>query len=182
MSRPGTATRRRALARLLTLPLLVELPGAHATTPRTTTWEELVPPGWDPMEGLRDRPLDLLSDADPRAQELMQALRKRWDEAPTRPELAGQWLRLPGYVVPIEMDRQAVRECLLVPYFGACIHSPPPPANQIIRVRLAKPQKLRSMDAVWASGRLGLERQDSALGSSGYCMDEAQTQPYRERR
>lgn len=174
--------RRRTL---LAAGLAVGLPPWAAAGPgavRTATWEELVPPGWDPMEGLRDRPLDLLSDADPRAQELMQTLRRRWDEAPTRPELAGQWLRLPGYVVPLDVDRQAVRECLLVPYFGACIHSPPPPANQILRVRLAKPQKLRSMDAVWASGRLGLDRQDSAMGTSGYRLDEAETQPYRERR
>lgn len=58
-----------------------------------------------------------------------------------------------------------------IPYFGACIHTPPPPANQIIHVRSKSPVKgLRTMDAVWVSGTLGLERSDSEMGASGYSL------------
>ena len=48
--------------------------------------------------------------------------------------LIGTSVRLPGYVLPLEFkDRKAV-EFLLVPTVGACIHTPPPPANQIVHV------------------------------------------------
>ena len=52
-----------------------------------------------------------------------------------RTELAGMDVRIPGYVIPLEFAGTKVREFLLVPYHGACIHTPPPPANQIIFVR-----------------------------------------------
>jgi len=61
--------------------------------------------------------------------------------AEVRPELDGTPVRLPGFVVPLEYDvNQNVTEFFLVPYFGACIHMPPPPPNQIIHV--AYPQGL----------------------------------------
>jgi hypothetical protein len=72
-----------------------------------------------------------------------------------------------------------VKEFLLVPYFGACIHSPPPPANQIVHVVPAKAaQGLRAMDVVWVIGRLQARRQDSYMGRSGYHMEAAKLEPY----
>ncbi|MGL4829805.1 MAG: DUF3299 domain-containing protein, partial [Vibrio sp.] len=49
-----------------------------------------------------------------------------------RTELNGSRVKIPGFVIPLEGDDQKVTEFLLVPYFGACIHVPPPPPNQII--------------------------------------------------
>ena len=47
-------------------------------------------------------------------------------------EYNGKQVKLPGFVVPLEYsDKGRVKEFLLVPYFGACIHYPPPPPNQI---------------------------------------------------
>ena len=46
----------------------------------------------------------------------------------------GRRVRLPGYVVPLQHDGQALTEFLLVPYVGACVHVPPPPANQLVYV------------------------------------------------
>ena len=64
--------------------------------------------------------------------------------------LVGQLVRIPGVVVPLEDSKDGLKEFLLVPYFGACVHSPPPPANQIVHVLPKSPAKgLRSMDAVW---------------------------------
>ena len=57
-----------------------------------------------------------------------------WDNASVLKTLDGQTVKIPGYVVPLEAIQDAMREFLLVPYFGACIHSPPPPANQIVHV------------------------------------------------
>jgi hypothetical protein len=74
-----------------------------------------------------------------------------------------------------------MREFLLVPYFGACIHTPPPPANQIIHVTSATPIKgFRTMDAMWASGTLRTAISDTAMGNSGYRMELEVAAPYRE--
>ena len=70
-------------------------------------------------------------------------------------ELMGKPIKIPGFAVPLEGDDgfEYVKEFLLVPTFGACIHVPPPPPNQVILVILDKPvyfEKL--MYAVWVSG------------------------------
>ncbi|UCH74828.1 MAG: DUF3299 domain-containing protein, partial [Rhodospirillales bacterium] len=48
--------------------------------------------------------------------------------------LSGQSIRMGGYLLPLEFTGKATTEFLLVPYVGACIHTPPPPANQIVHV------------------------------------------------
>ena len=86
---------------------------------------------------------------------------------------------------PDRVDRQGdlVSELLLVPYFGACIHTPPPPANQIIHVVLKKPiNGLRMMDAYWINGTLDLARGDTGLGVYGYRLKAEAMQPYVEKK
>jgi hypothetical protein len=112
----------------------------------------------------------------------MRQLRELWDNAPTRSELDGANIRLPGYVVPLEQSRGEVKEFLLVPYFGACIHSPPPPANQIIHVLPRSPAKgVRSMDAVWIHGRITTQRTDSFMGAATYRIEADGVTPYVEK-
>ena len=68
-----------------------------------------------------------------------------------------------------------------MPYFGACIHSPPPPANQIVHATSAKALKgMRSMDAVWVSGTLSLHRADTPWGKAGYRLAVDKVEPYEE--
>jgi hypothetical protein len=138
---------------------------------RNATWEELVPKDWDPLKHLREQNPDRIREGDAKELALMREMRELWDNAPTRSELNGANIRLPGYVVPLEQSRGEVKEFLLVPYFGACIHSPPPPANQIVHVVLSTPKPLRTMEAVWASGTLRTRRQDSPWGMSGYSLE-----------
>jgi len=153
-------------------------------------WNALIPEGWDPAAAFRNIDFSRLSDADPRASNALDALRKAWDEAPVEPGWNGQRVRLPGFVVPLERRGEQVTEFLLVPYFGACIHVPPPPANQIIDVFPAKPVKnLRTMDAVWVVGVLETLRSqpktDSdhrmGMGTAGYRMKAERIEPYKER-
>jgi hypothetical protein len=146
---------------------------------RTVTWEELVPKGWDPVKQFRERDLGHIPEGDAKELALMREMRELWDNAPTRSDLNGANIRLPGYVVPLEQSRGQVKEFLLVPYLGACIHSPPPPANQIVHVVLSKPRPLRTMEAVWASGTLRTLRQDSPWGISGYSLEGFDVEPYR---
>jgi len=145
---------------------------------RTARWEELVPKDWDPMKGFRPRNIGRIREGDANELDMMRELRELWDNAPTRGDLDGANIRLPGYVVPLEQSRGEVKEFLLVPYFGACIHSPPPPANQIVHVVLSKPRTLRTMEAVWVRGTLRTKRQDSPWGTSGYGLDGFDVEPY----
>lgn len=147
---------------------------------REITWEELVPKDWDPEKLFKDLDFDTLEDSDPRAMEVLERMRKEWNEAPVEPSLNGARIRIPGFVVPLDAERGQIREFLLVPYFGACIHTPPPPANQIIHVVAAKPLKnVQIMDAVWVNGTLGMERRDTEFGTSGYQMDAEAVMPYK---
>ncbi|MFO6418978.1 DUF3299 domain-containing protein [Hylemonella sp. W303a] len=149
-----------------------------------TRWGELVPQDWDPyatLGALNPQASAALpfNDASPEAMELNAKLREVWDHAPTVRTLDGARTRLPGYVVPLEEGRQGLKEFLLVPYFGACIHTPPPPANQIVHVVLDKPvQGVRSMDAVWVVGTLKTSRRGTDMGVSGYQLRATALAPY----
>jgi hypothetical protein len=149
---------------------------------RDTRWPELLPPGWDPDSQLKalQKGVRLLADDGPQAQARQQQIRAIWDNAPVNPAMNGAAVRIPGYVVPTEVSIYGMREFLLVPYFGACIHSPPPPSNQIIHVWSAKPRKdLHSMSEVWVSGKLSTERSESGMGPSGYRLDLTDVQAYK---
>ncbi len=101
--------------------------GATATI-REIRWNDLVPKDWKPP---RIPPmLRMLSDSSFEAQDALAQMRALWDVAPTVDDMNGVLVKLPGYVVPLEEVRGGLKEFLLVPYFGACIHTPPPPANQ----------------------------------------------------
>lgn len=154
----------------------------HAASFEKLDWEALVPADWDPMQSFSNlQDLANLPDTDPRVAKLYEQMRKVWDEAPTVAALEGKNIRIPGYVVPLEGDRQGMSEFLLVPYFGACIHSPPPPANQSIHVTTSKPVLgFESMSAVWVNGRLGLNRKHSEMGVSGYLLQAEKVQAYKE--
>lgn len=145
------------------------------------TWDDLVPADWDPLKQFKDMNLGGLSDADPRAQQMLKKMREVWDNAPVNATLSGKKVRLPGYVVPLEENQAGATEFLLVPYFGACIHTPPPPANQIVHVLPRTGTKLKSMDVVWVDGTLTARRADSAMGVSGYRLEAEAVIPYVEK-
>lgn len=103
--------------------------------------------------------------------------------------LDGQTVRLPGYVLPLEITGKKVTEFLLVPWVGACIHTPPPPPNQIVHVRADAPFEVTSLFApVWVTGRLaaGAVRRELTLldGSSdidiGYTVRASRIEPFKE--
>jgi hypothetical protein len=94
----------------------------------------------------------------------------------TVPAMAGKRIRLGGYPVPLESDRQG-RSTLffLVPYPGACIHVPPPPPNQILLVRYPKGIALDDIYApLWVEGALQIEQISNALADAAYAMDASQ--------
>jgi len=146
-------------------------------------WDALVPKGWDPIQALKGMDLGKLKDTDPRAMDALQKLKDTWDSAPVDSSWRGQRVRIAGFMVPLEQGRQKITEFLLVPYFGACIHMPPPPANQIIHVISAKPLKgFISMSTVWVSGTMDTAHIASPWGASGYKMKADLVVPYTESR
>lgn len=146
---------------------------------RTLQWDDLMPDGWNPKAALGNLDASRIPEGSAQELELQRKMRKIWDSAPVRAELDGQRIRLPGYVVPLEYSTGAIRDFLLVPYFGACIHSPPPPANQIVLVTLQKPARLRTMDACWVAGVLSVQGKPTDWGVSGYSLSGHQVDEYR---
>jgi hypothetical protein len=149
---------------------------------RLITWDDLMPKDWDPMTDFKKLDYSKLQDSDPRAQEALMNLREAWKNAPIAPAMDGARVRIPGFIVPLEVARHQITEFLLVPYYGACIHVPPPPANQIIHVFPDKPLKkgMESMDAVWISGTLQTLPSDTDMGSASYRMKAEVVEAYKD--
>lgn len=156
--------------------------GASSTAGyREIRWDDLVPPDWDPRKLFKDIDMRMLDDSDPRAMRALDKLREVWSNAPPRSELNGARVKLPGFVVPLERKGDQITEFLLVPYFGACIHTPPPPSNQIIHVISSKPiRDTATMDTVWASGVLEVARSETGMGNASYRLRAEIVVPYRD--
>ncbi|PCI54760.1 MAG: hypothetical protein COB45_07685 [Gammaproteobacteria bacterium] len=94
----------------------------------------------------------------------------------------GKAIRLPGFIVPLETDeKQRVTQFFIVPYFGACLHMPPPPPNQIIYVQYSTGIELSSLyDAFWLEGQLRIDTTENLLGKSAYSMKIDKVYPYEE--
>ncbi|MDR3299483.1 MAG: DUF3299 domain-containing protein [Candidatus Accumulibacter sp.] len=154
-------------------------PPETAPAYREITWDDLLPKDWDPMQAFKGLDFSKLGDNDPKAIKALRTLKNVWDNAPIETSLDGQSIRLAGFAIPLDSQNQHVSEALLVPYFGACIHSPPPPANQVIHVVFKTPVKdMRTMDAFWIGGVLTGERGDSGLGVHGYRLAAERVEPY----
>ncbi len=146
---------------------------------RTLKWEDLVPKEWNPDRLLDELDPSDLDDQDPRAVEMYARLQAEWDTAPLVEALSGTLVRLPGFVVALEGTAEGITEFLLVPYFGACIHVPPPPANQIVHVLPRRPlTDQRGRAPVWVTGTLTTERAQTQLGHVGYRLTGAKVEPY----
>ncbi|OWQ85659.1 hypothetical protein CDN99_21495 [Roseateles aquatilis] len=151
---------------------LPEAPGAATPGYDALPWSELVPPGWDPLARYRGLDLSTIRDGDTTAQAWQQDMAQAFQDAPLRQDLDGRKVAITGYVVPLQVSWDGLDEFLLVPYFGACIHSPPPPPNQIVHVRAAaKVPGLHAMDVVTAKGTLRVARADAGLAVSGYALN-----------
>ncbi|MDW6002823.1 DUF3299 domain-containing protein [Vibrio mangrovi] len=96
-----------------------------------------------------------------------------------RPELDGKFVKIPGFVIPLEGDDQTITEFLLVPYFGACIHVPPPPPNQIIYVKFPQGAPVQELwDVIYVVGKLKAEPVSSDVADAGYKIEGSRIEPY----
>jgi hypothetical protein len=115
------------------------------------------------------------------------AKEQRYQEALTSVRVVeafdGKAIRVPGFIVPLEFagDQQRVTRFFLVPYFGACIHVPPPPPNQIIYAEYDKGLKLESLyDPFWLSGVLSTTLIENDMATAAYVIKVDRLEPYTE--
>jgi hypothetical protein len=144
-------------------------------------WDDLMPEDYGlSLEELFNSPeLDLLDDYSPQAQQMMDRMMQVLASAPVVGEMDGRMISIPGFVVPLEGVGDVVDRFFLVPYFGACIHVPPPPSNQIIDVHYQPGTRVESLyDAVLISGRITTEVFSHEMGTAGYRLEAFRIQPY----
>ena len=163
-----------ALRRLVRLKSRVEAGDAGSTDDVTALQAELESAGLD-VDGLLARRAEIM------------ALR-RAAVAGVNEDLIGETVRIPGFVVPLEFRDLKAVEFLLVPTAGACIHTPPPPANQIVHVRYPEGIEVRTLyDAVWVSGQIAAEQSVQTVSyvdgvapvEASYVMQPTRVEPYR---
>jgi len=102
-------------------------------------------------------------------------------ETSTDATLDGQMLSISGFMVPLDNDRRSTRQFLLVPYQGACIHTPAPPPNQVISVYSDKDaRRFHNWQPVTITGRMSVARDSTALAEAGYVMALERIEAFRE--
>ncbi|MGY3945152.1 DUF3299 domain-containing protein [Aeromonas tecta] len=154
--------------RVLTVLLGVLALPAHAVDYKTIDWDVLIPEGeklLPPPQVSHDG--NLASVPQP-----VGGVNKKLDN---------QELRIPGFVVPLEGDAKKVTAFLLVPYFGACIHVPPPPTNQVIYVSYPKGAPVDDLwDAIWVKGKMRTISSSHEMATASYSMEATDVSVYEE--
>ena len=177
-----TAAHFLAIAVLACLPLLDSVQAAD--DPRELKWVELMPP----LKPEPKKPKTFFSGATPSddntaplppapGTEAAWMSRKRYQPGQNLPprvvtELNGKRVKIGGYVVPLDFESTTVKEFLLVPFVGACIHVPPPPANQIVYVKSKDGFEINdTFDPVTVVGTIKTETAFTGIADAGYSID-----------
>ena len=141
------------------------LPSAsRSDAPLRLAWDDLLPPGVPYFrivaQGLRNRDKDIWRPVfDANAMRL-------------NPALDDVLVALPGFMLPIDLTSAGVTSFVLVPYAGACIHTPPPPANQLVFVTAQTPWRSDDMwDPVLVTGQMRHDVQSTDVAKVGYALD-----------
>ena len=154
-------SRRKLIASALAGAALPQAAFARRAT--EITWEDLIPPGIPYSEIIGEGELDERNDYwrpifDANARKL-------------NPTLDGAYIKMPGFMIPIDLSTDGVTGFVLVPYVGACIHTPPPPPNQLVFVTTDTPWPgSNPWDAVWVTGQMQHEIQSTDVAETGYAL------------
>jgi hypothetical protein len=143
-----------------------------SAAPRGVTWDDLIPPAaLKKLEAWEKG--DMKDDSLLRDPEITDGIVQ---------DLNGKLVRIAGFIVPLEGDdARSVTAFFFVPYYGACIHTPPPPPNQIVYVTVDKAFRLESMwEPFWIEGAMRTEQVKTGLGLAGYTMKATKIEEYKE--
>lgn len=145
---------------------------AGAAEPVELAWEDLIPKdGEAPRPALRG--VIQHDDASLASQQpVSHGVRTEWN---------GKIVRIPGFVVPIKHSGTGVVAFILVPYVGACIHVPPPPANQLVLVTTERPYEVSDLfEPVRVTGVLDAAPATTELAEIGYTLSATRIEAYRQ--
>ena len=148
-------------------------------------WADLELPGQSGKDILQryKAQIDAIPEGDPSEQKLLEKMQAEMNAAPVNPAMQGKKVKLPGFIAPLEVDEQRgmVKEFLLVPNFGSCIHVPPPPLNNTILVKPLPDKSIgmeRIHEPVWVYGTLNTAPTHTSLAEAGYQLQDAKVQIY----
>jgi len=80
-------------------------------------------------------------------------------------------VRVPGFIVPLTFNaKKQATSFFLVPYFGACIHMPPPPPNQTVYIKYPKGLTVDLYQPYWLSGILHTTIVENEMATSAYSL------------
>lgn len=134
-------------------------------------WEDLIPPGVPYSEIIGEGDLDEVNDT---WAPIFDANGTKLNEA-----LNGAYIKMPGFILPLEVGAAGVSHFILVPYIGACIHVPPPPPNQLVVVNSKVPWPGDQLwDAIWVYGRMQTQLQSTELAETGYALAADKIEKY----
>jgi hypothetical protein len=161
--------RRRLITSLAAFSLAPQL--ARAEDYIDLEWTDLIPVGQTvlpPMlQGLIDHNQTPLSSQQPQSN----GVRSDWD---------GKIVRLPGYIIPIDYSGAGVTAFILVPFVGACVHVPPPPANQLVFVTTQTPYESKGLyEPVNVIGMFGVSSISTHLADIGYALSADRIEPFK---
>lgn len=177
---------RFSVALLVAVLLLLGPVQLHAAEPpRNLKWAEMMPPRTadkpktlKPFFASRGDPAPEHADGEaappytPEGKWMSRPSKQRGGPPAVVPELDGQRVRIGGYVVPLDFEATRITEFLLVPFVGACIHVPPPPANQIIYIKAAEGFEIAEVfDPVYVTGTMRTKGEVTGLAEAGYTIE-----------
>ena len=142
-------------------------------------WQQLYPANWKPGKILDQLGVGKLQDDDPQAPSIMAKISRAWQAAPVMSKPIDGAVRLTGFAVMPKAAADASDTVILVPYYGACIHTPPPPSNQMVLVKLK--QKIPTtmyQFPIWVTGKLLVKSSSTEHGRVAYRIDNATWEPY----
>lgn len=150
---------------------------------QTLTWDDLIPEGYNAESIIAkyQSKIMITPEGSPEEVELYKVMQAEFDQAPANTTLNTKMVKIPGFVSPLDESDGMVGEFLLVPYFGSCIHSPPPPVNQTVVVN---PQQGKSIAMskirrpVWVIGEMRVERSTTDLAEAAYRIENARLEEY----
>ena len=160
---------------------------------KTVEWADLIPP--EVLEILLNPPSYIAEIEDGSAEDQItsqmkntlaeeeeDAYRRALASTDVNPSMDGQKIRIPGFVVPLEFDEeQSISQFFLVPYFGACLHMPPPPPNQIILVDAPEGVQMSALyEPFWLEGEVSTVVTENDMAKSAYAMQLHKLSPYSE--
>lgn len=154
---------------------------------RKIVWKDLIPKGFEPEVTMKkyEKLINNMSEGAEGEQALLDKIMDEFNNAPSNKELDGIKIKMPGFVSPLDEKDGMVSEFLLVPYFGSCIHSPPPPVNQTV---LVTPQTGKSIPIedinkpVWVTGNMKVETKETELAKAGYLIQDAEIEIFKRER